>query len=284
MLGDHNKVRLRSSVFAAALVLVISTPLPAGRVPDLTPEGKPNIQSDSAFVFDMESGEVLFSKNPDVVRPIASTGKIFVALLAQEKKIALEEKTPIKKLDRRYVRGGSRTRFRVGDEIQNEDLLEAMLVASDNAAPTAVGRALGLETDKLVKELNQLSKELGFENTSFIDPVGLAENKSTAKEMARALELALRDPLLARILSSQEASIYRNGRDVLYRNTNRSLHRHPDEVLGGKTGYTRAAGYCLVIAARIKDKPLAMAFLGSTGSLTRFADFARVRHWILGGT
>jgi len=252
----------------------------------LTKQGLPNVQAAAAIVLDAENGVEFFARNPDEVRAIASTGKIFVALLVRKKGIDLEASTEITKVDRDFARGGARTRLPVGHSFRNVDLLRAMLVASDNRAPTALGRAVGLDADQLVAELNVLAREMGLEKTKFSCPSGLRGNESTAREMTVGLRAAMKDSLLADIMSTRDASIRSvasKPRLIHYRNTNRSLHANRFEVTGGKTGYTDAAGYCLIIAARVDGRQLVMAFLGTHGKLTRFGDFSRVDKWLRNG-
>jgi D-alanyl-D-alanine endopeptidase (penicillin-binding protein 7) len=250
----------------------------------LTPQGLPNVQSASALVMDLESGRMLYGKNPDRVRHIASTGKIFVALVARKRGIDLGAATTITMDDARNARGGSRTHLDVGESYSNLDLLRAMLIASDNRAVTAVARGAGLSPEQLVVELNALARELGLERTSFTDPTGLNGNVSTTREMAIALKHTLDDPVLSEILGTRFASItrlsHKRARVLHYANTNRMLHRDRFKTLGGKTGYTRDAGYCLVSASQIAGHRLAFIFLGADGELTRFADFNRVWDWM----
>ena len=250
----------------------------------LTPQGLPNVQSESAVVMNLDTGRVLYGKNPHRSRAIASTGKIFVALVARKRGIDLDGVTFITMEDARNARGGSRTHLDVGESYSNLDLLRAMLIASDNRAVTAVGRAVGLTPEQLVVELNALARELGLERTRFTDPTGLNGNWSTAREMAIALRHALDDPVLAEVLGTKFASItrlsHKRARVLHYANTNRMLHRDRFHTLGGKTGYTREAGYCLVSASLIGGQRLAFVFLGADGELTRFADFNRVWDWM----
>ncbi len=252
-------------------------------VPALTEDGRPNVQAEAAVAIDAETGKLLYAKNADTVRSIASTGKIFVAMVAMRKGIDLNALTEIREVDAKFARGGSRTRLVVGHKFRNQDLLRAMLIASDNRAPTAIGRAVGLSPSELIKELNALAKDLGLKKTRFTDPSGLNGNTSTAREMATALKAAFSDPFLAKLMGTTDVtvrSIAKKPHAIPYRNTNRSLHTQRYEVLGGKTGFTNPAGYCLLIAAKFHDRPVHMAILGASEKLTRFGDFGRVAKWL----
>jgi serine-type D-Ala-D-Ala endopeptidase (penicillin-binding protein 7) len=259
---------------------------PAPPVPALTPDGWPNVKAPSAVVIDLDAGEELYHKNPDEVRPIASVGKIFVALAVRAHKLDLAGATAILPEDRQFARGGSKSRLHEGKSFQNHDLLRAMLIGSDNRAVTAVGRAAGLTPDKLVAAMNAEARKLGLKKTSFTDPTGLNGNVSTTREVAVALRAALEDPVLAAIMGSHEAivrSVSHPGYSVWYANTNHVLRANRYPVIGGKTGYTDEARYCLAVASKLDNRRVGMVFLGAEGELTRFADFNRVAEWIVSG-
>lgn len=263
---------------------------PAARpVPALTADGLPNVQSASAIVVDLDTGEELYAKDPDQVRPIASTSKIFVAMAVRGKKIPLDGQTLITEEDREWARGGARSRLVEGRAFSNHDLLRAMLIQSDNRACTALARAVGWTVDEMLAAMNGIARELGLRRTRFTHPSGLRGNVSTARELVVGLRAALEDPVIAEILATRTWRVYsietgkRKPVAIDYFNTNHPLHGTKWDVLGGKTGFTDPAGHCLVIAARLGGRRVGMVFLGAKGELTRFADFARVAQWIVDG-
>ena len=241
----------------------------------------PGLHSRSAVVIDPTSGDELLAKHADDVRAIASTTKIFVALAVREHGIDLDGWTEINRGDAYAARGGSRTRLGVGDRYTNRDLLRAMLIASDNRAPTALARAAGLDPDQLVAAMNKVAHRLHLSHTRFTDPNGLRGNVSTARELALALNEALADDVLRTIMAEPTATVVaKSGRRIEYVSTNEPLRANAWDVIGGKTGFTDAAGYCYVTAARIGGREVVMAFLHSDGKLERFADFDRVAGWL----
>ncbi len=243
----------------------------------------PDVQSKAAIAVDAVTGKVVFAKNPDKIRDIASTGKIFVAMLVRKRKIDLNALTTITKEDAVYARGGSRTRLIVGHKFRNQDLLRAMLISPDNRACTALGRAVGLTPKQLVRQLNKFAKDMGLKKTQFTSPSGLTGNSSTAREMAKALGQVFKDPLLAEIMGTRDTTVRSTAKvphAIHYRNTNRSLHTGRHDVFGGKTGFTTAAGYCLLIGSRVHGRRHNMIFLGAPAKLTRFGDFGRVASWL----
>lgn len=267
---------MRTRVICAALVTFASVATSVASAND-----RPTVESRSAIVLDATSGDELFAKDPDEVRPIASTTKIFVAM-AVRKALDLDGWTEITKVDAQHAAGGARTRLDIGQKFRNKDLLRAMLIASDNRAPTALGRAAGLSPDDLVAAMNDLARRLHLKHTRFTDPTGLRGNVSTAREMAIALRAVLADDVLRGIMRQDSADVVSRDRyaKIHYGTTNAPLVAGKWKVLGGKTGYTHAAGYCFVTGARFDDREVVMAFLGASGKLTRFADFNRVAAWL----
>jgi D-alanyl-D-alanine endopeptidase (penicillin-binding protein 7) len=241
----------------------------------------PDIKSRSAVVLDADTGAEIFGKDADEIRPIASTTKIFVAM-AVRKKLDLDGWTEMTKTDAHYARGGARTRLDIGQKFRNKDLLRAMLIASDNRAATALGRAAGMTPDELVGAMTAVARDLHLKHTKLVDPTGLRGNVSTAREMAIALRAALRDDVLRAIMRQDSADVVSKDHyaRIHYSSTNQPLVVGRWDVTGGKTGYTSAAGYCFITGARFADREVVMAFLGADGKLTRFGDFNRVAAWL----
>lgn len=245
-------------------------------------EDLPEIRSKAMVVLDAETGAELQGKAADEVRPIASTTKIFVAMVVRRRGIALDGWTAINRVDVEEARGGSRTRLDYKETFRNRDLLRAMLIASDNRAPTALGRAVGLDPPALVAAMNKLAKELGLSRTRFVDPSGLHGNESTAREMALALRAALEDKVLHEIMTTADATIVSKDRSarVDYHTTNLPLAANRYRITGGKTGFTTPAGYCYITGAEVAGRKVVLAFLGAPGKRVRFDDFNRVAAWI----
>jgi D-alanyl-D-alanine carboxypeptidase len=262
------------------LVGVVAGPTRAK--PASSPDALPDVHSAAAVVLDADTGAELFGKDADEVRPIASTTKIFVAMAVRAHALDLDGWTEITKTDAREARGGARTRLDLGQTFKNKDLLRAMLMVSDNRAPTALGRAAGLSPDELVDAMNAIARQLHLKRTRFTDPSGLHGNVSTAREMAIALRKALEDDVLREIMgdSYQEIRSKDGYAKIHYGTTNQPLVAKKYDVIGGKTGYTKPAGYCFITAARFDQHEVVMAFLGADGKQTRFADFNRVAAWI----
>lgn len=247
--------------------------------------GLPDIRSRAAVVLDARTGAEVYGKDADSVRAIASTTKIFVAMAVRKKGIELDGWTEITREDAKAAIGGSRTRLDIGQTFRNADLLRAMLMASDNRAPTALGRAAGMSPKQLIAAMNGVAKDLGLKKTRFTDTSGLRGNVSTAREMALALRAALTDPVLAEIMGTTTAEVRSksNYARIQYNTTNVPMILGTFKVAGGKTGFTNAAGYCFITGATVKSRDYLFVFLGADGKETRFADFNRAARWLDAG-
>jgi D-alanyl-D-alanine endopeptidase (penicillin-binding protein 7) len=282
--------------YAVALTLLLPTSAGARKrprvraraVPVYTHGGLPNIQAQSAVVVDLSAGgtgEELFAKNPDEVRPIASISKLMAMMVVLDHHLDLDAPTTITDGDRQIAQGGARSRLPVGMTFTNRDLLHAALMASDNRAVPALGRAVGLDPPKFVQAMNDKAKELGLKSTHFDDPVGLdSGNKSTARDVAGMLKAAIHVPLIAEVTQKGRYTAHPVGKPgwtIEYANTDVIARSGRFEVITGKTGYTDLARYCLAIAVRMAaEHDVAMVFLGAVGKMTRFADFSRTAQWL----
>jgi D-alanyl-D-alanine endopeptidase (penicillin-binding protein 7) len=258
-------------------------------VPVYTKGGDPNIQAQAAVVIDLTTGELLHAKNPDAVRPIASISKLMATLAVLDNPLDLDGTTTITDSDIEIARHGARSRLPKGMSFTNRDLLHAALMASDNRAVPALGRAVGLDPpSKLVAAMNAKAKTLGLKNTHFEDPVGLSQgNTSTPRDVAGMLKAAIAQPLIAEITQKPTYVAHPVGKPgwaIEYTNTDVIARTSKWQVLAGKTGYTDLALYCLAIAARFAVQEVkhdvAMVFLGAVGKMTRFGDFSRVAQWL----
>ncbi len=266
-------------------------------VPVYTRGGLPNIQARAALIMDLSAGGVpLYQKNPDEVRSIASISKLLAMLVVVEHKLDLNGHTTITAADARLTTRGARSRLQVGMSPSNLDLLHAALMASDNRAVLALGRAVGLDPGAFAAAMNARAQSLGLKKTHFADPTGLDyRNVSTPREVITMLQAALKQPLIAEICRTASYILHSptHPRDTVeYSNTDLLLRGSKHHIHGGKTGYNDRAGYCFVVAARVqgagpqngqsgKFREVAMAFLGEEGKLTRFADFGRAAQWLV---
>lgn len=261
-------------VLAALAVAGAAAPALAGPPPPLA--------SPSVAVLDAATGDELYARHADQPRPIASMTKIFVAMAVRRRHLDLERWTEIDFDDARAAAGGAHTLLLEGEAFRNRDLLYAMLLSSDNRVPSALARSVGLSNPELVAELGRLAGDLGLSRTRFDDATGIRGNRSTAHEMALALRETLRDRLLARIMTTRHARVVSRSATITasYTSTVQPLWDQRYKILGGKTGHTDGAGYCLLIAAEVAGRRVVVALLGARTPEARFDDFARLIAWL----
>ncbi len=247
--------------------------------------GMPNVQAQSAVVVDLAGNEELFTKNADEVRPIASISKLMAVLVVLDRNLDMDAATVMTESDKQIATGGARSRLPIGLAFTNRDLLHAALMASDNRAVPALGRAVGLDPQAMVAAMNAKAKELGLTHTTFEDPVGLnSNNRSTARDLVGLLRAAMKNPTITEITQKAKYVAHPVGKPkwtIEYTNTDVLARGGHVEVITGKTGYTDLALYCLAVAVKMTNsRPVAMVFLGAVGKMTRFADFSRVSQWL----
>ena len=263
-------------------------------LPVYTKGGLPNVQAQAVAVVDLADGSELFAKNADDVRPIASISKLMAMLVVLDPahKLDLEQATTMIENDKQVAFGGARSRLFVGQAFSNRDLLHAALMASDNRAVPALGRAAGMSPTEMVQAMNKKCQELGLKNTHFEDPVGLsAKNTSTPRDLVKLLKAVIAQPLISEITQKSKVAIHPVGKPkwtIEYANTDVVARSGRFDVLTGKTGYTDLALYCLAIAVKLGkgaavagEHQVAMVFLGAVGKMTRFADFNRTAQWLI---
>jgi D-alanyl-D-alanine endopeptidase (penicillin-binding protein 7) len=245
-------------------------------------KGDPGLRSASAIVLD-GNGDIIFSKDTDTVRSIASITKLMTAMVILDAQLDLEEKLTITKADRDLIRlTGSR--LDAGAKLTRRQLLLLALMSSENRAATALGRTYPGGMDTFVAQMNQKAKSLGMNSSRFADPAGLrTENLSTASDLAIMLEAATGYPLITQATTTlkEEVRPYSRRGSLNYVNTNRLLKNSKWDIKLSKTGYINEAGRCLVMQANIEGEPISIVLLNSFGKLTPFGDSNRLRQWML---
>lgn len=204
----------------------------------------PNLNSRAAIVFDRVSKTVLYGKNIDSKRAMASTTKTMTAILTLEKG-NLEEEIEVSK--KAANTGGSRLGLKTGDKIKLRDLLYGLMLRSGNDAAVQIAIHLGGSVEEFAKMMNDKAKELGLKDTNFVTPHGLDDPKhyTTAYEMALLTDYALNNEEFAKIVNTKQTTISINSSSVEIYNTNELLG-NIEGVNGVKTGFTNNAGRCLV--------------------------------------
>jgi serine-type D-Ala-D-Ala endopeptidase (penicillin-binding protein 7) len=239
-----------------------------------------DLKSSVALVVDEDTNEVLFSKNPQAVLPIASITKLMTALVVTEADLPLEQTLTVTQ-DDVDATAGSRSRLRVGTELSRGEMLHLALMASENRAAHVLGRTYPGGIHPFVAAMNSKAQTLGMSDTRYVEPTGLSpDNQSSAQDLTRLVRAALLHPIIRDLSTSQEALVPVGARQVQFRNTN-GLVRNPEWEIGlQKTGYISAAGRCVVMQAQLAGRKLIMVLLDSAGKYSRMGDAERIRKWL----
>ena len=253
----------------------------------------PQIMGSTACVIDLATGTIIYDKEKDVRRPPASTTKIMTAILALEK-LPLDSQIVID--DEVIVTGGNTLSFKDGEIISVRDLLYGLLLYSANDAAVALAKAVSGATSDFVNLMNERAKELGALNTTFKNPHGLTEegHLSTAYDIAVLARKAMENKTFREIVSTDSYTIQGNFLSEERKIFNTNLLVYDDETMitvngqerpakydgaiGIKTGFTLAAGNCLVAAAE-KNGTTFISVVLNSGELERFSDSILLMDW-----
>ncbi|WP_233161709.1 MULTISPECIES: D-alanyl-D-alanine endopeptidase [unclassified Achromobacter] len=239
------------------------------------------LRSSVAYVQDVATSTVLFSKNEDTVRPIASISKLMTALVVVDANLPMDEMLDVTDDDIDRLRHAS-SRLPVGSRLSRADMLHVALMSSENRAAHALGRYYPGGMPAFVRAMNEKARELGMLDTHFVEPTGLSsENVSSPRDLVRLLRAASQRPLIHRYTTDTEYDVeMRKGRTQTFRNTNALVRNADWDIKVSKTGYINEAGECLVMMVRINGRDLAIVLLDSQGKYSRVADAVRIRKFV----
>jgi D-alanyl-D-alanine endopeptidase (penicillin-binding protein 7) len=193
---------------------------------------------------------------------------------------SLDEKIEITRDDRASDRGGP-SRLAAGTVLSRGDLLHLALMSSENRAAYAVGRSYPGGLDALLSAMNAKAKALGMRSAHFSDPTGLSsENVASPSDLSKLVMAASRNPTIRSYSTDPEHAVAVGRGKVEFRNTNNLVRNKDWDIVVQKTGYTEAAGRCLVMKTVVNDRPVVIVLMNSFGKYTRVADAARIRRWI----
>ncbi|MDF1825705.1 MAG: D-alanyl-D-alanine carboxypeptidase [Verrucomicrobiales bacterium] len=223
----------------------------------------PSITAKAAILVD-SSGRVLFEKNADTRRPVASTQKLLLGIMIAERG-GLNETVTIQDPDtwaEPTVMG-----IKAGQTYTRGELLKTVLVRSSNDIARALARDHSGSVSSFAANMNSRARSLGMTNSYFANASGLptpAGQYSTARDLAKLGKAALRNPFVRDAIRTQSVNFrFSNGTTKTVYNTNQVLRSFP-YCTGAKTGYTNAAGRCLVSSATANGKSVVAVILGST--------------------
>ena len=238
----------------------------------------PDIHAEVAYVIDLNDSRVLFEKNSQDIRPIASISKLMTALVVAEARQDMDEMLTISEADIDRLKN-SGSRLPVGTRLSRADMLHLALMSSENRAANALGRHYPGGLPAFVRAMNDKARSLGMRHTRFAEPTGLSsDNISSPRDLVKLLVAVNQHPAIRQYTTNEQYSVALNrGRQLLYRNTNRLVTRDDWAIKISKTGFINEAGRCLVMLTEIEDKDVAIVLLNASGRYSRIGDAIRLR-------
>jgi D-alanyl-D-alanine carboxypeptidase (penicillin-binding protein 5/6) len=234
-------------------------PIPTQTVPGSVPK----TSATSVIVINVSNGQVLYEKNPDQIRAPASTTKLLTGLIVAETG-SLDRPVTVAQVD--TFAEPVKLNIKPGDIYQRIDLLRALLVKSPNDVARCLARDNAGSIEAFAEKMNQRAAALGATHSHFVNPNGLpdARQYSTARDLSTIARVAYANPTIRSIVCLPQLVFrFANGRTRELENTNKLLRRLP-YCNGMKTGYTEAAGKCLIASGSRPGKDIIVVVLGDS--------------------
>ena len=235
--------------------MLMVTPLTAWAdqgVVETAATGSLTIQGESGILYEPETGTVLWEQNAQEELAPASVTKIMTMLLTLETigRGELSPDTVVTASQNAKEMGGSQINLDTGEQMTVHDLLMSVAVASANDAALALAEEIGGSESGFVTMMNRRAEELGMTHTQFQNPHGLPEegHYTCAEDIALMTAALIENSLAAEYIGCETYTIRSDTNPYQMRTTNKMLSSY-DGCLGGKTGYTEEAGYCMSVAA-----------------------------------
>ncbi|MGM9521381.1 MAG: serine hydrolase [Oscillospiraceae bacterium] len=286
-------IRLLSLLIIAAAAVSLLSPCASAL-------DSPELQAEAALLVEAETGQILYVKNETDRRAPASLTKIMTVLLAIEAydsgDAALDDVVTVS--DTAYTGitpDGSTANLKVGEELTFESLLYCAMLASANEACNVLAEYVSGDIDSFVELMNSRAKDLGCTGTHFANTHGMPndDHYTTANDLYLIVRCALEYPLFKKLVSTVTYTVPATNMSEERQLTNTNLLIRPESVYyyapaaGVKTGYTDAAGYCLISDASKDGRELISVVLGAksvviadgTTQVQSFSETRRLLNW-----
>lgn len=237
-----------------------------------------SINSRAAVVIDRNSNTVLYGKNENEIKKMASTTKIMTSIIVIENSNLSDIVTVSKKA---AGTGGSRLGLKTNDKISVNNLLYGLMLCSGNDAAVCLAEYVGGNIEGFAELMNQKANSLGLKNTHFVTPHGLdaEDHYTTAYELAILTNYALKNETFSKIVNTKSTSIFINNESKSISNTNELLGVLPG-VYGVKTGFTNGANRCLVTSCKRDNLDIICVVLGADTKKFRTQDSIKLIEYV----
>ena len=240
----------------------------------------PDVRAAAAIVFNPQTNEVLWEANSHDRRSIASLTKLMTAVTFIVDEPDLDRVVVVTSAD---TRAANVTYLRAGESLKLRDVLHLTLIASDNAAARVLARTSEGGTPAFIARMNEMASQLGLTNSHYEDPSGLdARNVSSAYDISHLIAFASTSTQLTSVMQKANYDVHTSRRNLNIKSTNKLLNTGLD-ILAGKTGFIRAAGYCFATLMQVpQGSQVAVVVLGAANSAIRFAEARHLFNWVVG--
>lgn len=240
---------------------------------------EPNLNSRAAIIYDRNSKEVIYGKEENTKRKMASTTKIMTCMVVLEKGELTDTVIVSKKA---AGIGGSRVGLKTGDKVSVQDLLYGLMLCSGNDAAVALAEHVGGCVEGFADLMNEKARQLNLSNTHFVTPHGLdnEEHYTTAYELAIMADNALKNNTFSSIVGTKNITININGKPRNLSNTNELLGSMAG-VYGVKTGFTNGANRCLVTSCKRENLDIITVVLGADTKKFRTQDSIKLINYAM---
>lgn len=245
------------------------------------------VTAQSYIVVEPKSGAVLYEKNADAPRSIASITKLMTVLVFLQNNPGWDKQITMLPDD---YQPGAVPVLLIGDKVTVKDLFYSTLVASSNEAAAALARSTGLAPADFALQMNQYAQLLDMSESEFVEPTGLSSgNQASAADIVRLISVAFSHSEVrkagatksyAAVVLNKEATRKMTSTDKILTESF-GTDENTYKIEAGKTGYTDAAGYCFASSVRdSQNRQLLIVVLGSSTTYDRFSDTKALAYWV----
>ncbi|WP_410209869.1 serine hydrolase [Aquirhabdus sp.] len=239
-----------------------------------------SLNANAALVMDSNTGEVLYGKNVDLVRPMASITKLMTAMVTLDARMPMDEKITLQPEDFEGPKRASSS-LRPFQTYNRAEVLLLALMKSENPAAAALARTYSQGRTSFMAHMNSKAKTLGMNTAFFGDPTGLDNrNSASPRDLAKMVKAAYEYEVIRRFSTTAEHDFFNDNGILHARNTNALVREGQWDIGLSKTGYISEAGRCVVMQARVNQRPTVIVLMDAQSSQGRTGDANRIMSWL----
>lgn len=260
--------KFRVSLLSLTLLLAVPfAPQALAKTSTAVTASQPDIASGSAMIVDLASKKIIYASQPDLVRPMASITKVMTAMVVLDAHLPLDEMLTVD-ISQTPEMKGIYSRVRLNSQISRRNMLLLALMSSENRAAASLAHHYPGGYDAFIRAMNAKAQALGMTRTRYVEPTGLSiHNVSTARDLSKLLIASEQYPLIGQLSTTKEdmATFAHPAYTLPFRNTNHLVYRDNWNIQLTKTGFTNAAGHCLIMQTVINQRPVALVVMDAFG-------------------